>query len=274
MRCVLVWFGLLCLLPNCTQQHLPAGTDRVVIVTLSPYQTFVSHLLGKDVHILTLVPPGYNPHLFELRPADLKTLCQGSLWFGIGDPIEKHANLCNSTLKYINLNQAIGVSASDDLHTWLSPSLMIREVTQMAEVLEKAFPEQAASIEKNLLVLTSRLETLLQTLRDTLASCRGKAIIVSHPSLTYFCREFDLIQLSIESEGKSAAPKDLARLLHTAKQEHAFCALTQEGVDNRGTLLLAQELAIPVYSFDPMSADYFQNLKTLADELAHALTAI
>ena len=99
---------------------------------------------------------------------------------------------------------------------------------------------------------------------------KQSAILVAHPAFGYFCKDYDLIQLSIEIEGKEPLPKDISNILHAAKEHTVRSVFTEPQYSTKGAELIAKQLKIPVYMVDPYSSDYIQNLKTIATLIRHA----
>ena len=77
------------------------------------------------------------------------------------------------------------------------------------------------------------------------------------------------MQLSVECEGKDPLPQDVSRILKRAKEAHVQSALVQTSYNNKGTELIAQKLEVPIYSIDPYSGDYLNNMRYLAQTILH-----
>ena len=157
-----------------------------------------------------------------------------------------------------------------DLHFWMSPKLALIQAKTIAHFLMSRFPEHTLLYENNLTALEQKFQALDLTLASLLGPLQESAIIVSHPSLGYFCQDYHLIQLSIECEGKTPMPKDVSQVLTLAKMHPPLCVFTQEQFDNRGAISIAQRLKLPVYTINPNDPDYFNNLHHIAQEIAQS----
>jgi zinc transport system substrate-binding protein len=156
-----------------------------------------------------------------------------------------------------------------DLHFWLNPKLASNQAEKMAQALCTLFPEHKEIYLKNLKALQQELANLDKEIAERLAPLQGQAILASHPAFGYFCKEYGLIQLSIECEGKEPRPKQIAALLQQAKAAHVRVVLTQAQYSNKGAELVAKKLALPTTLVDPYSKDYVNNLLHLAEVIAH-----
>lgn len=287
---------LLGLTSSCSKPSTPTSSKPVIIVSVSPYDTFVTHIAGDTLDVKVAVPANYNSHVFEPTPKQMQGFQKAAIWFGIGEPFE-HSLLhsltsYNKNLVQVDLGQnlplkgntdsslALGSCTSHhhhdhesrDLHFWMSPRLASIQATQIAHALIDLFPQHRSLYEQNLLKLQKRFESLDQYLHTVLTPAYNHAIVISHPSLGYFCQDFHLIQISIECEGKTPVPKDLSKILSLSKKHPVICVFTQEQFDNKGAITIANKLNLPLHTINPNSPDYFNNLETIAKEITQDLS--
>jgi len=269
----------------------PQGDKPIIVVSVSPYDTFVQEIVGDTVDVRVAVPANYNSHLFEPTPKHMQGFQHAIMWVGIGEPFEKKLLTTlesqNPHLVTVDLRQNIHTDVNDpdsitigscshdhhdhegeDLHFWMSPRMAAIQVEMITEVLIKTFPQHKHLYETNWAKLQKRLGTLNDELVTLLTPMKHHAIITSHPSLGYFCEEYHLIQIAIECEGKTVAPQDLQRILSLAKEHPICCVFTQEQFDNKGALAMAKQLHLPVYSINPNDPDYFNNLVKIAHHIS------
>ena len=97
---------------------------------------------------------------------------------------------------------------------------------------------------------------------------KGNAIIVSHDSFDYFCEAYGLIQISVETEGKSPRPQTLSRALKLARENTVQCVLGQPQYNNAGAERLAKILDLKTYTVDPLSQHYFDEMRHLGEVIA------
>ncbi|MBM3192019.1 MAG: hypothetical protein FJZ63_05150 [Chlamydiae bacterium] len=276
----------------CTSSSVPKPKTGLplVLVGLSPYNTFVQEIAGDTVAVAVAVPPNYNAHVFEPTPQHLAHFHEAVIWFGIGEPFEslllKALKQYNPELVTVDLSHNLPLHHEStaclaphshttfsqdetvDRHFWTSPHIAQMQAEVIAETLIRAFPENAALYKKNLENLTKKFEALDNTLRHTLAPFKGNSIIISHPSLGYFCADYDLIQIALECEGKTPLPANLAGVFAIAKSNKPLCVFTLEQFDNKGALLIAKELQIPSYPINPNLPNYFENFTNIASQIA------
>jgi len=261
------------------QSTLPAEKP-MVIVTIIPYAYFVQRIAGDTVQIQTLVPPGVNIHIYEPTPRQVEESGRAQVWFRIDEPLEsriiKAYKERNPKLKIVNLQEGLPLEHGScghsdlgmDLHTWCSPRLALQQVKVIADTLISLFPEKQALYQNNFDALAADLNALDQELISTLSPYKGEAILISHPSLGYFCKDYGLIQLSVECEGKDPRPRDIEQLLSLARVYKVRCVLMQKGFNNRGAQYFSAKLKLPIYQIDPYAGDYLSNMRTMAGYIA------
>lgn len=262
------------------------------IVTVSPYNVWLKAIVGDTAEVVCAIPPKFNPHVYEATPKEMDRLKNATLWFTIGDPVEKKLEATLSkhykNLKSIDLStnlplkkyystpplfesscQHHGHDHHDtiDRHFWLSPFLALLQCEQMTNTLVELYPQYSEMYLENFTKLRMEFENLIKFLTELLLPVKNKAFLISHSALGYFAQDFQLIQIPIECEGKSPRPKDLQKIHNLSKIHDVLCAFTLEKFDNKGTIAIAKDLNIPVYKFDPHSPDYFKSLSKLSKEL-------
>ncbi|MCH9631565.1 MAG: High-affinity zinc uptake system binding-protein ZnuA [Chlamydiia bacterium] len=288
---------LLCLLAICTScsKVSDTGSTPLVLVSISPYQTLVEMIAKDTVQIKVCVPEDFNAHLFEPTPKQMKGYNRAKLWLSVGMPFEKKLmgslKTLNPSLEIVNLSRGIPIISDtednfvfgsscghshdsghnhdhEDLHFWMSPTLMMTQAETITSALSEKFPNNAEFYKKNLKNLLEKLSTLDGEITSILTPYKGSAVITSHPSLTYFCKNYGLIQISIECEGKSPLPKDISKILSLTREHHTLCVFIQEQFDNKGALAIAKKLKLPTYKLNPHDPAYFANMKKIATEIS------
>ena len=261
---------VLALLSACT-----GGSNNgkpLVIVSIPPYVEIVKEIAGDDVNVISFLQEDDNPHTFEPTPKQMKQVENADLWIGIGEPFEARVT---SVMKSANpRSEVLDLAAatpttSGDRHIWMSLRLMKNQAIAISEAIAKIVPSDALEIKQNTLELSKKLDTLDQKIFRELMPFHGEALLVSHPSFTYFCNDYNLVQVPVESEGKNPIPVQIQVIFEMTKSTKFRCALTVPQGNNKGTTLIAERLNIPVHSFNPLAEDYFDNMDHLADLIAN-----
>lgn len=246
-----------------------------ILVSIAPYRFLADRITGSEYNIYTVVPDNANPHVFEPTSSQVLEISEGLVWFQIGEAFEnkilpilrsKNPELLVKDLRDgIELIEECGCCSkeSGDRHIWLSPNLAILQAKLIKETLCERFPEHQTMFESNFEKLSEELISLDEEIHETLKDIRTRSILVSHPAFGYYCKEYDLTQLSVEFEGKEPRPKHLEKILKKAAEDHMELALALPQHNNKGVQLIAKELDASVHMIDPYSADYFNTMRKL-----------
>ncbi len=255
---------------------------------MAPYVGMVETLTDKQVKVELLVPAGFSAHTYEPTPKQILNAAKASIWFTLGELFEARALKAleaeNPKLMIVDLRQGLSLmdghdhegehhhccSGGADTHIWMSPKMMQVQVALIAKSLQKAFPELSPVIETNTPMLLERLNNLDKDIQTLLDGHKGQIVFVSHPAYGYFCREYGVVEQSIEFEGKDPTPKHLYKLVEQAKNDHVRTIFVQRQYSTKAAELVANEIGAKLVMLDPYSEDYFGSMQKIAKSFAEA----
>ncbi|RDU71705.1 metal ABC transporter solute-binding protein, Zn/Mn family [Helicobacter brantae] len=278
MRFVLVFFSMLFL-----------GIAKPLIsVSIPPQAYFLNQIAGESVETNTLIPQGSDPHTFEFKPSTLAKLQKSDLYLTIGLEFEEiwipkiKDNL--SKTQILPINEGIDYLHSqcnhshhshdshhdeeeDDPHIWLSPKNAKILASNIAKILIAHYPQNKALYEKNLKAFLQKVDTLNSKLTQKLSSLKVREFIVYHPSWAYFAKDYNLIQIPIEIEGKEPKARELKHLIQTAKKHHIKVIFTQNGFSTLASNQIAKACGAHIFITDPLAYEWERELEKIASEL-------
>jgi zinc transport system substrate-binding protein len=280
-------------LTSCEKKEAPKNGKPTVLVSVPPYIYFVNKIAQGSVNVETLVPSGANPHIYEATPREVQRHQNAALWVYLGEPLDKKViqffrdsqqqiglidiargidllsyredNECATTHSHCQHHRH---DEGHDLHIWLSPILAKQQARIISNALTALLPDQKEKFNANLQVFLEELDQLNQQIAEILSPMRGKSILVSHPAFGYFCRDYHLVQLSIEIEGKDPLPQHVTEILAKAKSDHIQSILTEPQYSNKGAELIAKSMNLPTHLVDPYAENYSENLLSIAKVIA------
>ncbi len=268
-----IFFLLSVLVLGCSTPNSKKDSAPLILVTIPAYEQIAQMIGGDNIVVKSVIPPGANQHLFDPSPRQMAALEGAQVWFGINEPIEK--NLLpsfrdqNPNFEYVNLaNLVVPIDDGHDRHIWTDPVGMIAQAEVMYKTLLMLLPDKHDSLTEGYEKVKATLQLVNSEIEQKLAPFKGDAILVSHAAFGYFCKRYDLEQLSIEVEGKAPLPRDVERLVAKFPKHKIRCVLVQEQHDEKAARKFATMLDLPVYSVDPAGPHYFQMLRTLAEDIA------
>jgi zinc transport system substrate-binding protein len=264
-----------------------------VAVSLAPYKYFVERIAGDLVAVDVVIPAGADPHTFEATPKQVEKLFNATLWFTIGEPFERKVKSALRGQKHpiiIDLQEGIGpkshhhhhetlaqeescphcTCSSEDRHYWMSPTLAQHQTSVITKQLIRAFPEHRDIFVRRSALLGKDLQNVHDEIARSLREVSHRWVVVSHPALGHFCKDFGFNQISLEHEGKEPTQGHLTSILERAKTLPVACVMTQLQHNPAGAKWVADQLGVESDTIDPYSEDYLNNLRKISQILTKA----
>lgn len=251
---------------------------KVVTVSILPEKTFVEKIAGNDFKVNLLIPPGASPAAYTLLPSQLKDIAQSDVWFRAGyigfelswkDKIAQ----ANKNMKVVDLSEGIDLIKQDseqhgdhlhakgiDPHIWLSPAIVKKMAKRIADELTLLNPDRGADYKLNYMKFVKEIDQLNIEIKNSLKDYQGKEIIVFHPSLSYYARDFGLVQYSLETGGKEPTPQHLAKVVDLAKKKNIKVIYIQSEFDREHARVFADEIGGEIVQVWPLNPDWANNL--------------
>jgi zinc transport system substrate-binding protein len=244
---------LLCLLTT-------AGAAPLRIVT-SFYPVYIATLnVAKGVpgvEVVNLTPPLTGClHDYQMRPDDLKKLSGASVFIVNGAGMESFLDEAISQspeLKIVNASEGIEL-VGDNPHVWVSVSLAMKQVENIARELSAIDPAHADLYRKNADAYLARLDALRKKMHEALKDAKTRDIVTFHEAFLYFAKEFDLnIVAVIEREpGSEPSARELARTIDIVRKSGATALFAEPQYPAKAIEVIAAETGATMYTLDPV----------------------
>ncbi len=276
-----------------------AQDQPTVFVSIVPQRLFVQQISRDLVRVEVMVQPGASPATYEPKPSQMAKLSSSAAYFAIGVPFERvwlgRFGAINPAMRIIHTDKDIDKIAMArhshggdswqtkdehgegenhlalDPHIWLSPDLVKKQALTILEGLIAIAPRHKDEFRQNYLEFLARIDRLDDQLRSILKNAKGDRFMVFHPSWGYFAKEYDLVQVPIEIEGKSPKPAQLKEIIDHARQEDIRIVFVQPQFSAKSAKVVAAAIGGAVVVIDPLAEDWFANLLQVAGKLQSAL---
>lgn len=206
------------------------GTPVRATGELYPLSWVIEQVGGDRVSVDTLVPPGAEPHGYELSPQQVTALGRNDLVVyvrtlaaAVDDGVQASPPKAAIDLTAVlptrpAVDGSTGTSGAGgiDPHLWLNPAFMPKVVDEVAARLESLDPAGKATYAANAATLDTRLSTLADDYARGLAHCSTKTLIVSHPAFGYLADQYGLTQVGASGVDEDTEPSP-ARLVEVEK---------------------------------------------------------
>ncbi len=140
-------------------------------------------------------------------------------------------------------------------------------VENVYEGLVQVDPGNASFFATNRDAYIEELGLLDNDLTAALRSMENRILMVYHPSWGYFCRDYGLTQIAIEDDGKEPTADGLANLIDQAVANNVELILASPEYSHASAQTIADQVGARVVFVSPMSKDFIDNLRLIAEEL-------
>lgn len=254
----------------------------VVTVSILPQKTFVEKISGDDFKINVLIPPGASPAAYTLLPSQLKEIARSEVWFRIGyigfeQSWQEKIKQANKEMRVVDLSEGLDLIYGEeeqhgdhvhvggvDPHIWMSPSLVKQMAKRIVNVLAELRPENSDKYQANYMEFVKEIDQLDVKIRNELKDYKGSEFITFHPSLSYFAREYGLVQHSLETGGKEPTPQHMREVVDLANEKNIDVIYIQSEFDRDHARIFAEEIDGEVIEIWPLDPDWSENLMEMA----------
>ncbi len=265
------------------------GADKLKVSVSFNAMKELTEAVGKDkVEIQTIIPDGMEPHDFEPKAQDMVALGAAQVFVYSGLGMEAWAEEAISAAgneKLITVEASKGADAITntepeeieehgqyDPHIWLSIKGAELAVNNIKDGLIQADPANKAFYEQNSEDLIAKLETLYKEYNEKFQGAENKSFVTGHAAFGYLCREFGLVQNSVEdvfAEGEPSA-QQLAELVEYCKENNITTIFAEEMASPEVSETLAKEVDAEVKTIYTMESneDNLTYLERMEDNLS------
>jgi len=274
-----------------------AATDKIgVVVTLMPQTGFVENIGGERVDVTVMVPPGASPHTYEPMPNQMTAVSKAKMYAKVGSGVEFEMVWMDKLIALnkemvvvdcssgVHLQEMIGEHTDEgkehleenhhgamDPHIWLSPLNAKTMVQNICDGLVQVDPDNKAYYEQNRDVYLQKLTELDQDIRDGLSKVTNRRFMVYHPAFGYFAKEYNLIMIPIEEEGKEPTAAGIVHLIEQAKEYNIKVIFASPQFNPESAKVIAEAIDGRVIFINPLARDYVVNLRTVLGTLVQVM---
>jgi zinc transport system substrate-binding protein len=283
------WFTVLIFIAVISCRHdSTVDKKEIITVSIAPFKYFVEKIAGEDFTVNTMVPPGANPHIYEPYPEQISKLQRSKAYISNGYLGFEKAWLdrfyeINKTMVKLSLGDKMDPITSEDHHEgenaegadphyWVSPKCALIMASSIKELICSLNPAGKVKYESNYKTLISDIDSADNLAASLFADNTGSSFMIYHPNLAYLARDYNLVEVAVEFEGKEPPPSRLRELIDLARSEHINTIFVQKEYDSRNANSIAKEIGSTVTVIDPLSEDWLTTTLYIITELHKSLT--
>lgn len=246
-------------------------------ITLHPYYSYVSNIVGDKAEVVPLIPAGFNPHAYEPRAEDIKRI--GTLDVvvlnGVGHDDFAERMIASSEkpgIPVIEANAKVPLLAATGMaargagkvvnpHTFLSISASITQVNTIARELGKLDPVNAKAYTRNARAYAKRLRALRADALARLnkAPAADFRVATIHGAYDYLLREFGLEVTAVvePAHGIEPSPSQLKKTIDQLKALDVKVIFSEIDFPSTYVETIQRESGVKLYSLSHISyGDY------------------
>jgi len=268
------------------------ATDKIpVTVSIEPQKYFVERIGGDRVKVNVMVETGVDPHTYEPKPDQMRSLASSKAYFSMGGGLEQawlpRLSGANAQLNIVDTSQGIekipslehghdhdhhsGEGENLDPHIWLSPSRVKQQAENIYQSLVKIDPKNQVEYQANLDQFIKEIDSLDQEIRQQLTPLKNRTFMVFHPEWGYFAKDYNLNMIAIEVEGNEPSAAELGDIIKQAKANKIKVIFTQPEFSPQTAQAIAQEIGAKVLPISALNSDWLNNLRQVSQTLATEL---
>ena len=243
MKKLLILLIAIVLIISCKSNKQPeTDTKPIVTASILPQKYFIDRIVNGKIDVNVMVPEGSDPHIYEPSAKQMKDLSNSNAYFKMGHIefelawMSKFAAL-NPSMKIVNLSKNALLIEPENLHDdhdhedhghhhgvdphiWSSPLEVKKICKLLVENLVVLYPDYKDEFETNYKTLISEIDSLDLSIKEKLKTIEGKKFMIYHSALAYFARDYNLEQISIETDGKEPSPIEIKNIIELAQKEN------------------------------------------------------
>jgi len=251
--------GFLSLLPLALGLAL---AQAPVVATTPVLASIAQEVAGGRLRVGSVVPPGADPHAFDLRPSTAMDLSRARLLLANGLGLEPYLprlkNLLPKGARVVELaprmpepicgllglrEKGVHLHGDCDPHMWLDPTYGVGYAREVARELEALDPKGREVFQKNLATFRERALEEDAKLQACLQGRRLR-LVVAHFSLAYLARRYgmEIVGTLRDTHGRDEGMRGRIALLKEAELKGVDLVVAEPQYDPTPLRLLAQEL--------------------------------
>lgn len=243
-------------------------TETIAIgFSIYPLYALGKEIIGDKLRSVLLVPPGYEPHNYELSIQDIRNIQKTTIIFYSGTAIDYWIDDIKKIdssirIRFMPLNTNLPVVIEGDPHYWLS-LVNVKSILQNIYIniinIDKKNQEYYAT---NLKKALAKIDEIKKIADITLKNIKQRKIITEHQSFSYLAKDLNLeIAGTFQQENKEATLANIQNLIDAIYKFKLKVIFKDYGSVNNDILSFANNFNLKIYELDPIEGfnqvDYF-----------------
>lgn len=258
----------------------------LIVVTIPPQKYILEQIVVDKIAVKALLAQGANPENYEPGMSHIMDLQRAVAYMTVGNigfesailpklaannpdlPVIESISglpLLTGTHGHCGHSGHSHVHNVPDPHTWSSVKNVRVIAANMAEAVEKIDPANKSYYHDRYLAFDSRLDSMDRAIAARLSPLRGKSFLIWHPSLSYFARDYGLVQIAVGQEGKEPSAIELGEKIEKALSNGTALFFYQRDFDSRQASAFNRHLNATVVEINPMNENWEDEINLIVN---------
>lgn len=280
--------ALIPLLFSCGR-NAPVKEPGIITVSIAPFEYFVNQIAGDDFNVNVMVPAGANPHIYEPYPVQIAKLRKSVAYISNGylgfemTWLDRFYEMNRSMIRlsigsFINPiedshEHESGHAEGADPHYWVSPGCAVIIAESVRDLAVRLNPSEKEKYETNAGHLIATIRELDLKAKELFSGFSGTQFMIYHPNLAYLARDYGLVEVPVEFEGKEPLPARLKYLIDLGREKNINTIFVQREYDSKNAKAIAGEIGAEIVVIDPLSPDWLKATTEIIEKLHDSFTA-
>nr|WP_224749738.1 zinc ABC transporter substrate-binding protein [Polycladospora coralii] len=259
-----------------------------VYSSIYPLQFFAERIGSHQVNVHTIVPPGVEPHDFELTIKNITNLNEADILLynggGLEPWLEKNLRSLKDDVRVVNTSESItDYTDLNDPHVWLNPLFAKQQAAAIKDAFIVRDPAHKSLYIENFEKLSKELDQLDQEYQLMTEKASQKSFLVSHDAFGHLADRYQLKQIPISglSPSDEPSPQALKSIMEQSRNEKVKVIYFETLVNGKFAEVVQKELGLSALVLNPLEGltdseisngdDYFTIMRKNKAQLAQGL---
>ncbi len=275
----------------------------VITVSIPPLYGLAKAVVGEDFNIEILLTEGAAPETFSPTIKQISAVQNSAFFFSCNlmefEKVVTKRISAQKAVRVINISQGCKIIENKefghdeecnhshshaphsnahnehshhhhgaiDPHTWMSPFELEVMARNIGEAICEAYPD-SVKYRTNLEQLMGEIKGRQVAYAEQLAAAGQRVFLIYHPALSYLARDYDLQQISLESEGKNPTPASLAEVVDIVNKCEIRQMMYQVEYPYGVIKPIVDMLGVNMVQINPLSANILSELDVVVNTIS------
>jgi zinc transport system substrate-binding protein len=243
-----------------------ADSKIKIAVSIFPVASIIREIAGDRATVTTIVPPGADPHHFELTPSSARAIHEADVVFMVGGHFDEWAVGAKAKEMtrpvFFRFSRALDDSLlllgnSFNPHFWLDPILAKRMARLVDGLLIKMDQFNYAYYRSRTETFCSGIDSMHVSILSRLRNSGFTDFVSLHPAWSYFARRYGLKEIdTIEiSHGQEPSARHVAAVIGKMREAGTRFILAEEFTNVDLAEAVASQTGAEIILLDPMGGE-------------------